>query len=242
MIAFWMSKTLAGHTADSILDVGPGYNTFALEAARITGARNLYFLDYSRSVLDWQVEQSEKAGLQAVPIQADLNQNARTELPGPFDLILCQEVLEHLPHAEDFLRHLAGSLAPEGRLVITVPTRISEQIIRLLNPGYMKDEPYGHVNRYNQAGLRRLLASAGLQDEVLLPIQPHYFLAHLWLFGTRVPIEGASGKILRHDWRTRVFSRLLNGGRAFFHRTFPRFWGRCFPRNYFVVARRTATP
>lgn len=240
MIHYWLNRHLKDIRARTILDVGPGYNTFAIYAAQFTGAQTITFVDYSREILNWQITECEKANLEARTVQADLNQCAETELPGPFDLILCQEVLEHLPQAGQLLSHLARQLSPEGAMVITVPTGISERFIAWLNPAYMKNEPCGHVNQFGRAELVALLNQAGLRSEVFLPIQPHYFIGHLWLFGSRVRIEGASGTILVHDWRTRVFKWLVRGSRFFFRHTFPRFWGRCFPRNYFIIARHKA--
>lgn len=240
MIRYWLEQTLRGKRARTVLDIGPGYNTFAIDAARLTGARTVYYLDYSKEVLDWQAARCAEAGLDAVRLQADLNENTYTPLPGPFDLILCQEVLEHLPDAGPFLAHLVRHLADDGAMVITVPTKISERLITFLNPDYMKHEPYGHVNQFDRPGLRALMQSAGLRDETFLSIQPHYFLGHAWLFASRVPIEGASGRILTYDWRTRIFGWIVKGTRPVFHRLGPRFWGRCFPRNYFVLARRSA--
>jgi len=40
---------------------------------------------------------------------------------GRFDLIVATEVLEHLAHTDDFLRHLARFLTPNGRIFLTTP-------------------------------------------------------------------------------------------------------------------------
>lgn len=45
----------------------------------------------------------------------------KQKLPGDFDLILCQQVLEHLVEPETALRNLMAMLRPKGILVITVP-------------------------------------------------------------------------------------------------------------------------
>jgi GT2 family glycosyltransferase/SAM-dependent methyltransferase/tetratricopeptide (TPR) repeat protein len=41
----------------------------------------------------------------------------------PFDVVLCSEVIEHVPHQQkpDFVRHLARLLTPDGYLVLTTP-------------------------------------------------------------------------------------------------------------------------
>jgi len=40
---------------------------------------------------------------------------------GLFDLIIASEVLEHLAHTDDFLRHLKRFLTSEGQIVLTTP-------------------------------------------------------------------------------------------------------------------------
>ena len=42
-------------------------------------------------------------------------------LAGPFDLILCTEVLEHVADWSNAFRNLASVLAPDGALVVTCP-------------------------------------------------------------------------------------------------------------------------
>lgn len=40
---------------------------------------------------------------------------------GRFDLIIATEVIEHIAHTDDFLRHLARFLTPDGRIFLTTP-------------------------------------------------------------------------------------------------------------------------
>jgi len=241
MIDGLLTSHLKGFSAARILDVGPGYSSFSRTAAATTGAREITYVDCDTSVLEWQKAENAKTGVQTSTELFPLSAAGIDRLPGPYDVILCQEVLEHLVDAEAVLAALARQLTPGGRMVITVPTRCSERWLKRLNPAYMKDEPHGHVREFGRADLERLLSGCGLAAEVILPTQPHYFLAHTWLFGTRMKVEGSTGRILSGGWRMRIMSRLLDGSRRFFLATGPAFWGRLLPRNYFVVAtRRTA--
>ena len=238
MIESLIQKYLEGVTARRILDVGPGYATFSRAAARVTGAREITFLDFDQTVLSRQVEESRKCGLDALAVTLRLDERDLGTLRGPFDLIHCQEVLEHLPNAPAVLSALSKQLSPDGRIIVTVPTKVSERWLKLLNPAYMKDEPFGHVNEYTRMGLMSLLEAAELEPIVLLPTQPHYFLGHTWFYGFRMNSEPSTGRILTGGIRKSIFSLIMRGGRWFFSSTGPIFWGRVFPRNYFVVARR----
>lgn len=241
MIEGLIKKHLQGVSARRILDVGPGYASFSRIAASVTGAKEITFLDYDEAVLAWQMKESRKAGVTAAVVTVRLDEKDLGALEGPFDIIHCQEVLEHLPNAPEVLRALRGQLAPGGQMIITVPTRVSERLLKFLNPSYMKDEPFGHVNEYTRESLRALLHSAGLHPLVLVPTQPHYFVAHTWFYGTRMRSEPSTGKIITAGLRGVVFSRLFRACRWFFSKTSPAFWGRLLPRNYFVLARHDVT-
>jgi SAM-dependent methyltransferase len=238
MIDALVREHLKGFTATRILDVGPGFSSFSRSAAAVTGAREITFLDFDAKVLDFQRAESARAGITATGVTVRLDAADLDSLSGPYDIIHCQEVLEHLANAEQVLSALVAKLAPAGRMVITVPSRVSERWIKTIDPSYMKDEPFGHVNEFNRADLEHLLDRVGLRPLVLVPAQPHYFVAHTWFYGTRMKSEPSSGRILTGGVRGAVFSRLFRLSRWFFALTGPRFWGKLMPRNYFVVAAR----
>ncbi len=238
MIAQLLAAHLRGTRAESILDVGPGYSDFAQTAARVTGARRIAFLDCDEAVLAWQSAECRKAGLEAVCIRRRLDRDPRAAIAGRFDLILCQEVLEHLANAEEVLLVLVGCLNPGGRVVITVPTKVSERWLAWLDPSYMRHAAQGHVRQFDEAGLRALLEAAGLVPVALLSTQPHYFVFHTWVVGTRMRVEWSTGKILTRGIRRRIGMLLSSWSRGFFRLTGFERWGRLLPRTYFVVAQR----
>ena len=238
MINEWISRLLAPFRARSILDIGPGYGDFSRVAARATGATEVIYVDYSEEILNWQRDRAVEASLAPQLVKGNLTTESVERLSGNQDIILCQEVLEHLVEAPAILAALADRLSENGRIVITVPTRISEQLLKFVNPSYMRGERYGHVNEFDRTGLLSLIGQAGLEVEVFFPTQPHYFLAHLWLFGMRVAVEGSSGRTLGGGIRIRVFRLLVRLLHFLFWNTAPRFSGHIFPRNYFVIARR----
>jgi SAM-dependent methyltransferase len=236
MIDTLIRTHLEGFAAQRILDVGPGYSPFSRTAAITTGAREITYLDFDQTVLDWQLQEARNAGLNAVAVTLRLDETGLGSLQGPFDIIHCQEVLEHLPNAPAVAAALRRLLSDSGRMIITVPSRVSERWLKFLNPAYMRNEPFGHVNEYDTRGLMALLTSAGLAPLVLIPTQPHYFIAHTWFYGSRMRSEPSSGRVLTGGVRGAIFSRLVRGSRWFIEKTGPLFWGRLLPRNYFVIA------
>lgn len=238
MIDELVAASLRGVRCDNILDIGPGYADFSRIAARVTGAQSITFVDCDNDVLQWQSRQCREAGIDARLLPVLLDAATVASIRERYGLIHCQEVLEHLPDAPEVLRALAGLLIPGGRIIITVPTRRSERLLRFLNPSYMRNEPHGHVNEFDEAALRALIARAGLAVLTFAPAQPQYFIGHTWLAATRMKIDGSTGKILTRGVRGFVFGNLVKYSRLVFTATGLALWSRVFPRNYFVVAGR----
>lgn len=98
-----------------------------------------------------------------------------------FDLIFLFDVLEHISDETSFLDALLYHLAPQGKLVINVPTG------QWAFSAY--DEAAGHVRRYSIKLLREVALRSNLQ--VLdwtywgLPLVPALALRKLWLHGQR---------------------------------------------------------
>ena len=238
MIEELVSTHLQNVRCRNILDVGPGYGEFSRIAAKVTGAHSITFLDCDATVLEWQARRCSEAGVNTKLLTMLLGTTSIGFIDDRFDLILCQEVLEHLPDAGAILGALAGLLLPGGRMIITVPTRQSERLLHFLNPSYMRNEPHGHVNEFDEAGLRHLIAGAGLSVLAFVPAQPQFFIGHSWLVGTRMKIEGSTGKILTRGFRGFVFGNLVKYTGLFFGATGISMWSHILPRNYFVVAGR----
>jgi SAM-dependent methyltransferase len=78
---------------------------------------------------------------------------------GPFDAILCFNVLEHIAEGEGTLRRLRELLAPGGALLLLVPAH------RALYGTI--DKAFGHERRYEKRELRAKLEGAGLEVDAL---------------------------------------------------------------------------
>ena len=95
---------------------------------------------------------------------------------GPFDAIVCFNVLEHIEDDVGTLRRLADLLAPAGTLLLLVP---AHQL--LFGP---IDTAFGHYRRYGKTELDAKVHAAGLRPEVLRYVNPVGALG--WLAQARI--------------------------------------------------------
>jgi SAM-dependent methyltransferase len=87
-----------------------------------------------------------------------------SSLPGPFDSIVCLNVLEHIRDDTAALRRFHDLLAPGGRLLLLVP---AHQVL------YGRaDQELGHERRYSKRLLQRVLEQSGFAVEVARHVNP----------------------------------------------------------------------
>jgi FkbM family methyltransferase len=113
------------------------------------------------------------------------------QIPVPdasFDIILCTEVLEHVPRPIEALQEMARIVKPGGRLLITAP----------LGSG-MHQVPYHFYGGYTEYWYRKFLAEFGC--EIVEVAANHGFFANLaqeccrfaWTFDQHKALHGAHG-------------------------------------------------
>ena len=120
-------------------------------------------------------------GIEVVPEQAELArahydhvvaapvEEALAQLDGPFDTILCLDVLEHLVDPEPVLQALLAVAAPGGRLHISIPNARHFTLLRdLLFRGTFGYTEYGHrdvthLRWYTRRDLIALVSRCGWQ-------------------------------------------------------------------------------
>ena len=105
----------------------------------------------------------------AVVVVGDAEDPAvRARLAGPFDRILFGDVLEHLRAPDDVLRWAAALLAPDGRIVVSLPNIAHWTGRRELLRGRFPQADHGlfdrtHLRFFTRATAHALVARAGLE-------------------------------------------------------------------------------
>jgi SAM-dependent methyltransferase len=144
-------------------------------------------------------------GIQGVAVEL-----LRDPLPyaaNSFDLILCDQVLEHLPLAADFLIcQMLHLLKPDGVLVVSVPNfAVWEKRIQLLkgaNPQDPMDSAYLYYAHHREPVMKELLemlascggiATLARWTEFALPRSPW----RQWLWAIRCLARGRLGSLMR---------------------------------------------
>jgi ubiquinone/menaquinone biosynthesis C-methylase UbiE len=77
-----------------------------------------------------------------------------------FDLVICSEVLEHIPDEKTAIREIIRVLKPGGKLVVSVPRYFPERICWALSDAYHQTAN-GHIRIYRNQRLVRLLEAQG---------------------------------------------------------------------------------
>jgi SAM-dependent methyltransferase len=88
---------------------------------------------------------------QYTPLDYECDITAMPVPDGGFDVVLCTEVLEHVPDPVAAIRELARVLKPGGRLLLSAPLG-----------SHLHQEPYHFYGGYTPHWYRRFLPAAGL--------------------------------------------------------------------------------
>jgi SAM-dependent methyltransferase len=119
-----------------------------------------------------------------------------------FDLVCAFEVLEHVEDDGGALREWAARVAPDGRMLLSVPAHQHR-----FGPA---DELVGHHRRYSRAGLNEVLRASGLEpvriDAVGFPF------GHLLEWGRN---RMAARQLRDGDAPTTTAARTASSGRTF---------------------------
>ncbi|MBW2557994.1 MAG: methyltransferase domain-containing protein [Deltaproteobacteria bacterium] len=146
---------------DRVLDVGCGTGRHACEVFRTLGADvvgiDLNMEDLRKAALTLHLLDDTSDGSWIIS-KADA-----TKLPfkdSSFDVVICSEVLEHIPDNRAAIAELVRVLKEGKKLVVSVPRFLPERICWALSSAY-HNEPGGHIRIYEKRELLSLLEDAG---------------------------------------------------------------------------------
>jgi len=203
----WMFEQFSPFVGDDVVEVGAGIGTYT-DRLLAAGVERLLAIDPEEPCIARLRERFgadprvDVSGDQ-LPGSPDLRARA-----GSADLVLCQNVLEHIDDERGAVADMAAALKPGGRLLLLVPAGP-----RLFGP---LDEVYGHHRRYTREHLRDVFSSSGLEIEDLYPFNllgvPGWWVSNL------------RGKRSISPGSVRAYELLLRGWRPVERRFRPR-WG-----------------
>lgn len=141
-------------TGKRYLDVGCAYGGF-LVAFHQAGAAKVVGFDYDASLLDYARALLDDYSVPAVVRHDSILDAATLERFGQFDIITCNDVLEHVTDARMALTNLAALLAPGGLLYLEIPNRFAASFV-------LSD---GHFMKFGLTSLPKPLADARFTEE-----------------------------------------------------------------------------
>ena len=95
---------------------------------------------------------------------------------GYFDLVVCNDVIEHMQDPRKFLKDIRGKLAPGGKLIASIPNlRNAENIMELVVDGNFKYKnsgilDYTHFHLFTKRSFVEMATECGWEVEVCQPI------------------------------------------------------------------------
>jgi SAM-dependent methyltransferase len=147
-----------------ILDIGCGSGRHTCAASRlekvvvIGSDVSLDEVKEARNRLRYQEDLGEVGGGIWATLVADI-----TGLPFPdhyFDMVICSEVLEHIPDQQTAVKEVSRVLRPGGDLIVSVPRYLPERICWALSDSYHQTAN-GHIRIYKKKELVALIEGSG---------------------------------------------------------------------------------
>lgn len=176
---------LASGNCDTVLDYGAGNSPY----------RHLF---NCRRYITADVEQNES---NSIDILLDKQHPALPLAPGSVDIVLCMDVLEHVPDDKALLQLLHGVLKPGGTLILGIPFI------------YREHEYPNDFRRYTSAGIERLLIGHNFSILSLNKLGNAFYVAAGLLYermimNGEIDRSGIAERALRKLYR--MFIPLLN--------------------------------
>jgi ubiquinone/menaquinone biosynthesis C-methylase UbiE len=189
-------------SADTVVDVGCGDGLLSEWAAR-TGAAVIGIDIDPEIVARADKRLRELPGCSFLGIHSNCDPIPLAE--DSASVVVCSEVLEHVPTAERLLGELVRIGKPRARYLLSVPDPVSETIMRIVAPPwYARDV---HPRIFHREQITALATAAGLEIT-----QHHYsgFASAIWwimrmMIGMKDPcVPHPTGPSLLSDWDAMV--------------------------------------
>jgi SAM-dependent methyltransferase len=157
----WLFDRIRPYLGLRVLDVGAGLGTFC---ELIAPWCDLVVALESDPIFAAALRDRFTDSHRVRVVEAEAEVVDPSSLPGPFDSIVCLNVLEHIRDHTTALRRFHDLLAPGGRLLLLVP---AHQFL------YGRaDRELGHERRYSKRLLQRVLEQSGFAVEVARHVNP----------------------------------------------------------------------
>ncbi len=158
---------IAGNVRKKILDVGCAQGTLALLLAE--RGHDVTAVDLRPAFLDYARSRHEQGDVQFIPANV-----LEDDIPGGYDLIYANQIVEHLVYPDRLLKRLLERLKPGGRLVMTTPNGyyLKNSLPSFSQLGDVKDWEHmqntadadGHFYAYLDSELVALFKAAGFEE------------------------------------------------------------------------------
>lgn len=166
-----------------ILDIGCGMG-FLLQTLNNLGYERISGMEASKE----QAEICQEKGLDVMYSEDTVEELQKR--PEMYDLILCIDVLEHIPVSQQlsFIQAIHASLRSHGKFICTVPNANSVLASR------WRYIDWTHHASFTEHSLDFLLYNAGFSDILILPAEPY--------IRKKVPFQTVLSRLVR--WMRRV--------------------------------------
>jgi glycosyltransferase involved in cell wall biosynthesis/ubiquinone/menaquinone biosynthesis C-methylase UbiE len=198
----WITRIVRPHLGDTVLELGAGIGTLS---GRLM-ARRLRYVAADSNDLNLHALRNRFLKTPSVDV-AELEPEQAGDYQktgGPFDTVLCLNLLEYAEDPGQLLENVTSVLKPGGRVVVLVPQ----------NPGLYGalDESLGLKRRFSKDGVVKLIAALGL--EVEQAVQINKASAMMWWFQAKLLRRKRLGKPMlkvfdKTVWLWRMMDKVL---------------------------------
>ena len=154
------------HPDDRILDIGCGEGRHTIKACQYNGTMCVGADFGFKNLVETQKKIAFHKALNDIACKSfDISCMDVTNLPfknSSFDIVICSEVLEHIPDDARAMSELVRILKPGKILAVSVPRFWPEKICWLLSDEYFNAN-MGHVRIYKKNSLIKAIESSGVK-------------------------------------------------------------------------------